>query len=289
MFSSLKINNILKINTAVRCYATKSTKRGTRQSFNGFNRNNKHYGQGKGKVLQAPRPDQSNKSSKHPSSSADEPYKFGSYSGLKLPDEGRRQQLENLIHKVTDFNQLRILPEVRDVLINEIKKSTVLRSQNNVITSKKIKTESELNGLIIRPTPIQTAAIKVLNTGSDAEKLQLTDDLLKVYTLAAETGSGKTWAYLAPMLHNLKMEQQQQQQTSEDLQAEAKPKAGIKSLIFVPTHELVDQVYATLENIQEPLNLRIHKWDTNSNFLDFMKDFRQSIDIMVTTPVLCCR
>ncbi|OWB63103.1 hypothetical protein B5S29_g4059 [[Candida] boidinii] len=208
------------------------------------------------------------------------PYKFGSYAGLKLPDEEKRKGIQRLVSKITDFKELKINEDVRNALIKELKNNTVLRSQNYISSTKKQKTDQELNGLIIRPTPIQAAAIKIMGG-----KKALSDEF-QVFTLAAETGSGKTWAYLAPLLNNL-----YENRATERLEQQAeyggdinRKKAGIQSIVLVPTHELVDQVYQTLENVAGDLNLKPYKWDTNSNFKDFIEHFRGGIDILVTTP-----
>lgn len=185
---------------------------------------------------------------------------------------------------MTEFNELKIKPEIREAMINELKANTVLRSQNFISPTKKAKTENELNGLILRPTPIQTAAIKIINDK------RMPGEFLKVFTLAAETGSGKTWAYLAPLLQQLLQgrEQQQIQQLLDTKTGATTPfikhRSGIKSVILVPTHELVDQVFKTLEHLNERLSLNIIKWDTDSNFKVFIEHFKSGIDIMVTTP-----
>lgn len=220
------------------------------------------------------------------------PFKFAPYSPLTLPDE--RPGMSSLVTKITDFNQLKVKPEIRNVLISEIKANTVLRAQNH-ISNKKIKTEGELNGLIIRPTPIQTAAIKIIN---DKRK---TDDFFKVFTLAAETGSGKTWAYLAPLYQQIL--EGREAQTESTITATStieqtggipesptstapiiKKRPGISSIILLPTHELVDQVYSTVSNSASQLGLSVLKWDTESNFKTFIEAFKKGIDIMITTP-----
>ncbi|ODV96244.1 hypothetical protein PACTADRAFT_49626 [Pachysolen tannophilus NRRL Y-2460] len=202
------------------------------------------------------------------------PYKFGSYQSLKLPDEKKIQGLHKLTTQINDFNSLKLMPEIRNALINEIKYSTVLRNQNFISNTKKIKNESELNGLIIRPTPIQIAAIKCIQN-----KRKIAADC-KVFTLAAETGSGKTWAYLAPLMDCLK----QQEYSDEWVEKNLGSKAMIRSVILLPTHELVDQICDLLKNVDKELNLKFFKWDTNSNFKEFMEAYKSRIDIMVTTP-----
>jgi ATP-dependent RNA helicase MRH4 len=226
------------------------------------------------------------------SSDAYPPYKFGPYASLNLPDEKAREGVRRLVSQITDFSELKILPEIRAALIAEIKQNTVLRDQNYMSSTKKVKSVGELNGLIIRPTPIQTGAIKIINDKRKPE------DFFKAFTLAAETGSGKTWAYLAPLLQQLVEGRQSEATKDVDITAEGKVvpvtsasvaptikhRAGIKSIILVPTHELVDQVYSTLQFTAEALNMSVLKWDTDSNFKTFIAAFRQGIDIMVTTP-----
>lgn len=228
------------------------------------------------------------------------PFKFAPYSPLTLPSE--RPGLSSLVAKITDFNQLKIRPEIRDVLFSDIKANTVLRAQNHISNNNnsktKVKTEDELNGLIVRPTPIQTAAIKIIN---DRRR---TDDFFKVFTIAAETGSGKTWAYLAPLYQQL-LEGRESTVAANAATATTttttsmtgdipdsptsstpviKKRPGISSIILLPTHELVDQVYATVENSATKLGLSVLKWDTDSNFKTFIEAFKSGIDIMVTTP-----
>ncbi|VEU22289.1 DEKNAAC103606 [Brettanomyces naardenensis] len=289
----------------------------------------------------------------HTDSNADSmpPYKFGSYPSLKLPDERKRQGIARLVSKVDDFRELKLLPQIRSALLQEIKQNTVLRSQNYMSSDKKVKSENELNGLIIRPTPIQTAGIKMINAKRSA------GEFLKVFTLAAETGSGKTWAYLAPLLQSLaeedmergggyvelpssipkeerelstsydqpeiadevnseKSEVQDEQEGPEPEELERpKPeeqerpepsmehlhssssdsspsmtmrsrpsKPGIRSIILLPTHELVDQVYSVIDHTASTLGTRVFRFDTDSNFKVFMQSFRHGIDVLVTTP-----
>ncbi|KAI0464581.1 hypothetical protein LJB42_002199 [Komagataella kurtzmanii] len=202
---------------------------------------------------------------------ADIPYKIGSYASLKLPEEEKVSGLHRLVGQIDSFAQLKLVPPVRDALIKQIKQSTVLRSQNFISSTKKVKTEDEMNGLIIRPTPIQVETIKVVNSIRRTNKNEL-----KVFTLAAETGSGKTWAYLAPLFHKLKIEELESGTRME--------KSQIRSVVLVPTHELVYQVSEVVESVCKDLDLSAYRWDVDSNFKDFIGAYRNKIDVLVTTP-----
>lgn len=70
------------------------------------------------------------------------------------------------------------------------------------------------------PTPVQAEAIPLVMDGTDLQ-------------VAAETGSGKTIAYLAPTLHRLLTSPAQQ--------------PGIRLLILLPTRELAQQVFKACE------------------------------------------
>ena len=98
---------------------------------------------------------------------------------------------------------------------------------------KEIKSQYNLKGprhsnideIDIKPTPVQIAAIRKINqtrklkvpnkdleSMDDAERIQFelqnANEIqkTKVFTVAAETGSGKTWSYLAPLLSKLKLD-----------------------------------------------------------------------------------
>jgi ATP-dependent RNA helicase MRH4 len=75
-----------------------------------------------------------------------------------------------------------------------------------------------------RPTPIQALALKHLFTPPSA-------DSYRRFLLASETGSGKSLAYLLPMLHDLK--------TTENVRTR---RTGPRALVLAPTHELARQL-----------------------------------------------
>lgn len=79
-------------------------------------------------------------------------------------------------------------------------------------------------GRNVRPTPIQSLSLKHLFA-------TIPPDTYRQYLLASETGSGKSLAYLLPMLHNLKATEHQQPRGT-----------GPRALVLAPTHELSRQL-----------------------------------------------
>ena len=81
---------------------------------------------------------------------------------------------------------------------------------------------------LVEPTPIQSAAFSVVLSGKNVVGI-------------AQTGTGKTLAYLLPLLQDYKF--------SKEL--------APRILILVPTRELVDQVVAQIKDLTRYMNLRI--------------------------------
>ncbi|CAH2356068.1 ATP-dependent RNA helicase Mrh4p, mitochondrial [[Candida] railenensis] len=275
------------------------------------------------------------------------PFSFGHFSGLKTPTNNEKLSSSKIIEKVTDFEELRIFPTVRLSMKEEIKFGYNMK--NTYMQDK-----SELN---LKPSPVQVAAIKKLlqprlanlkkkderdissrnnNRKSNSEDNENEDDMgsqsikilndlaienekskLKVFTIAAETGSGKTWSYLAPLLSNLKEEELELFNRSKEEYFNYKSSPIIRSLILLPTHELVEQVYDTVSRaatiridgeqkekikskiLEDPiykeflsldeqrtsLNLNVVKWgagEPHRNLVDAVKTGR--VDVLVTTP-----
>ncbi|QLQ81192.1 hypothetical protein HG537_0E05470 [Torulaspora globosa] len=179
-------------------------------------------------------------------------FRYGNFGGLKdsVSSDGER-----LLSKITDFDQLKILPSVR----------TAVR--------RIIETESLYKGKEVVPSPIQVMSIKRM-----ASKLM--DPKLQVHAIAAETGSGKTLAYLVPLLDYLK----RQEVEFPDLWESLKDKVVIRSVILVPTHELVTQVHETVSKTEDVLGLHTYKWGAGSPYTEFLDKVKERIDILVTTP-----
>lgn len=193
-------------------------------------------------------------------------------STLPVLESFTPQQLKksaNLVEKITSFSELKLLPEVRSTIISQLKSQTVLRSQNYEVPKYE-----NVEDIPINPTPVQTVAIHTMTKN-------LTDPVLKTYTIAAETGSGKTWAYVSPMLDYLK---QQEALVGEENWERIKGKSMIRAVVMVPTLELVQQVYDNVKGVQSELGLNVFKWDTDTEYQEFIDAFRNRIDILITTP-----
>lgn len=104
-------------------------------------------------------------------------------------------------------------------------------------------------------TPIQEKAFPVISSGRDVVGI-------------AQTGTGKTFAYLLPLLRQLKY--------SEEKHA--------KILIIVPTRELVLQVVEGLEQLTKYMNTRIGGVYGGANINTQKQIIFEGLDILVATP-----
>ncbi len=108
------------------------------------------------------------------------------------------------------------------------------------------------------PTPIQEATFKPIRSGSDIIGI-------------AQTGTGKTFAYLLPILDRLHYAQG------------SMPRA----LIVVPTRELVQQVVEAAELFTTYTDLRVLGIYGGTNIRTQSDRVAEGIDLLVTTPGRC--
>lgn len=108
---------------------------------------------------------------------------------------------------------------------------------------------------ISNPTPIQEQSSPVILSGRDMVGI-------------AQTGTGKTLAYLLPLLKMLKFSEQK----------------NPRVLILVPTRELVVQVTEELEKITKYINVRILGIYGGTNINTQKQLVAQGQDILVATP-----
>jgi ATP-dependent RNA helicase RhlE len=108
------------------------------------------------------------------------------------------------------------------------------------------------------PSPIQTKAIPPVLEGKDV-------------LASAQTGTGKTAGFTLPLLHLL----------SENPKEKYRP---IRALILTPTRELAAQVYATVQEYSEFLNIRSAVIFGGVNQKPQAATIRQGVDVLVATP-----
>jgi ATP-dependent RNA helicase RhlE len=105
------------------------------------------------------------------------------------------------------------------------------------------------------PTPIQEKAFSVIMSGRDAVGI-------------AQTGTGKTYAYLIPLLRQLTYSEQRHPRV----------------LIVVPTRELVVQVVTEIEKLSKYMSLRCFGVYGASNINTQKQKVYDGLDILVATP-----
>ena len=105
------------------------------------------------------------------------------------------------------------------------------------------------------PTPIQAESFSVVAAGKDVVGI-------------AQTGTGKTLAYMLPILRNLKYSQQD----------------NPRVLVLVPTRELVVQVVSEIEKFSKYINNRVLGVYGGTNINTQKQAVAQGQDIIVATP-----
>jgi len=107
----------------------------------------------------------------------------------------------------------------------------------------------------IHPTPIQEQAFSVVRSGKDVVGI-------------AQTGTGKTFAYMIPILRDLKFSKQDTPRV----------------LVLVPTRELVLQVVEEIEKLATYINVRVLGVYGGANINTQKQAVAQGQDIIVATP-----
>ena len=107
----------------------------------------------------------------------------------------------------------------------------------------------------VQPTPIQEQAFSVILSGNDMVGI-------------AQTGTGKTFAYMLPILRDLKFSKQ----------------ITPRVLVMVPTRELVIQVVAEIEKLAAYINVRVLGVYGGTNINTQKQAIAQGTDIIVATP-----
>lgn len=107
----------------------------------------------------------------------------------------------------------------------------------------------------IRPTPIQVDAIPLIKEGRDL-------------IASSQTGTGKTAAFLLPILHRLL----------------SKPKGRLKVLILEPTRELASQVEEQMDGLAKFTDIRVAAVFGGVGMGYQEKAFRSGVEVIAATP-----
>lgn len=107
----------------------------------------------------------------------------------------------------------------------------------------------------VNPTPIQKESFSVVRSGKDIVGI-------------AQTGTGKTFAYMLPILRDLKFLKTQYPRV----------------LVLVPTRELVLQVVDEIEKLTKYINVRVLGVYGGANINTQKQSIAQGTDIIVATP-----
>ncbi|GAB5563011.1 MAG: DEAD/DEAH box helicase [Winogradskyella sp.] len=128
------------------------------------------------------------------------------------------------------------------------------------VTFQDLNLNTPLNNAIedlgfVNPTPIQAEAFNVVASGKDMVGI-------------AQTGTGKTFAYMLPILRHLKYSRQE----------------NPRVLVLVPTRELVVQVVNEIEKLSKYINNRVLGVYGGTNINTQKQAVAQGQDIIVATP-----
>ncbi|XP_076033703.1 DExD-box helicase 52 isoform X2 [Oratosquilla oratoria] len=178
----------------------------------------------------------------------------------KIPSERRKRKRK---HKRTP-------QEIRQEEINHFRNKNRIHVWGSDIPEpcdnfEKLKEEYGVSETIVTnlitqgymsPTPIQMQAWPILLRSRD-------------FLGCAPTGSGKTAAFLVPILHHLKGPQ----------------KKGFRAVVVSPTRELAKQIHRECTRLSEGLGLRVHIINNvNKAKEKFGQQSAQKFDVLITTP-----
>jgi superfamily II DNA/RNA helicase len=120
---------------------------------------------------------------------------------------------------------------------------------------------------IMSPSPIQQLSYSYL--------MQTRGKTHKPIFLGGPTGSGKTYAYLLPIIHALKMEEEKNDRIG---RLPNRPRA----IILAPSKELITQIYDIAKEISHIVKLKVEKIDGASNWARRARELDGGVDILIT-------
>jgi ATP-dependent RNA helicase MRH4 len=116
---------------------------------------------------------------------------------------------------------------------------------------------TDILGPTATPTPIQSLSLEWLLDSAKANTESENSSGWKQFLLASETGSGKSIAYLLPLLQNLKLSELDTTKSSTVMPVASKRALNPRALILAPTHELARQLSGFAKALLHDVKLRV--------------------------------
>ncbi|KAJ8099857.1 P-loop containing nucleoside triphosphate hydrolase protein [Lipomyces tetrasporus] len=214
------------------------------------------------------------------------PPNAGGFSVLKSIDYEDRLPLNATVARLSSFESLRLLPIVRNALYGRAlrqldeKRPTAIQALaiKRIMSLPPPTVRLAQQGLLAKEDETDEEYYERRRYRKNLHKMKVK---LKSYLLAAETGSGKTLAYLLPLVSMLKEEELQNAPAVWELPE----RPYIRSVILVPTAELVQQILAVVKDMCHDIKLASAglSQETTRGVADNIR--KKQIDILVATPV----
>ena len=150
-------------------------------------------------------------------------------------------------------------PKVENPLVNEFDRSATAETSDSLpseftsppLMEGLLSSVHDVLGAIAQPSPIQALSLKHLfKPTSETSKW-------RQYLLAAETGSGKSLAYMLPMLNDLKTSELAGTAPPHDPENGKKTMYNPRAIVLAPTHELSRQLSATAKSLLHNIKMRV--------------------------------
>ncbi|KAM7348044.1 DExD-box helicase 52 [Cochliomyia hominivorax] len=166
------------------------------------------------------------------------------------PEQQEKQLEEEMIQTIRKENRITVLGKNIPPPITSFEE---LNTNYNM--SEKL-VQNLVNCNYAKPTAIQMQAIPIMLKG-------------RPLMACAPTGSGKTIAFLAPIINDLK----------------GPKKVGFRALVLAPTRELAQQIYRECIRLSEKTALKIHIISkVNQAKMKFGENSSKKFDILISTP-----
>lgn len=168
-----------------------------------------------------------------------------------LTEEEKEKQLQDeMIATILKENRIAVLGK------NIPPPITTFQELHSTYKMSERLVENLVNCNYAKPTPIQMQAIPIMLKG-------------RPLMACAPTGSGKTIAFLAPVINDLKTPK----------------KVGFRAIILAPTRELAQQIYRECVRVSEKTALKIHIISKVNQAKQKMgENTAKKFDILISTP-----